>query len=187
VSGAYALAVVIGSVRQDRVGPAVARWFTDLARAHTAGGVDVIDLRDLAIPADLSGGGDAGTFTARIDRADAVVIVTPEYNRGYPGPLKTAIDTALPEWRAKAVGFVGYGGMSGGLRAVEQLRTVFAELHTATMQAAVGIPYVWEHLDESGDLCPPERAGRTATTLLRQLSWWTQALMPARVRSPYDG
>jgi len=61
-------------------------------------------------------------------RNDAFVVVTPEYNHGYPGPLKTAIDSVGREWHAKPVGFVCYGGLSGGLRAVEQLRIVFASV-----------------------------------------------------------
>lgn len=181
------LAVVIASVRKDRVGPAVARWFLGRIPAHTDARVDVIDLAALTLPDDLSGGGDAEVFTKRIDRADAVVVVTPEYNRGYPGALKTAIDTVLPEWRAKPVGFVSYGGISGGLRAVEQLRAVFGELHTVTMQAGVSLPHVWDQLDENGILRDPTRAAHAADTLLRQLLWWAKALRQAQAATPYDG
>lgn len=181
------LAVIVASVRKDRVGPAVARWFVGEAEARTDAEVDVIDLAALTLPDDLAGGGDTEVFTKRIDRADAVVVVTPEYNRGYPGALKTAIDTVLPEWRAKPIGFVSYGGISGGLRAVEQLRTVFAELHTVTMQAAVSLPHVWDQLDEHGELRQPHRAASAAATLLRQLSWWATALRQARSVAPYDG
>ncbi|GAA0904350.1 NADPH-dependent FMN reductase [Virgisporangium aurantiacum] len=181
------LAVVIASVRKDRVGPSVGRWF--LGRADAAGfrDVDIIDLAGLNLPDDLAGGGDSELFTKRIDSADAVVLVTPEYNRGYPGALKTAIDTALPEWRAMPIGFVSYGGVSGGLRAVEQLRSVFAELHTVTMQATVGLPYVWDQFDDTGDLREPSRANSAATTLLRQLTWWGHILRDARTAAPYNG
>ncbi len=61
-------------------------------------------------------------------------MITPEYNHGYPASLKQAIDVPRDEWREKAVGFVSYDGVSGGLRVVEQLRQVFAELHTVTMR-----------------------------------------------------
>jgi NAD(P)H-dependent FMN reductase len=180
------LAVIIASVRKDRVGPTVARWFVEHVPAEADARVDVIDLADLDLPDDLAGGGDAEVFTRRIDRADAIVVVTPEYNRGYPGRLKTAIDTALPEWRTKPVGFVSYGGVSGGLRAVEQLRAVFGELHTVTMQASVSLPNVWDKLDDSGRLRPDRGTSATAT-LLRQLTWWAAALRRARVTAPYDG
>lgn len=179
------LAVIIASVRKDRVGPTVARWFLNEVRARTDARVDLIDLAALTLPDDLSGGGDTESFTKRIDQAEAVVVVTPEYNRGYPGALKTAIDTALPEWAAKPVGFVSYGGISGGLRAIEQLRSVFAELHTVTLQAAVSLPYVWDQFDERGAHREQERAGSAAAALLRQLTWWTKALRQARSVTPY--
>ena len=180
------LAVIVASVRKDRVGPTVARWFVEHVPAETDARVDLIDLAGLDLPDDLAGGGDAEAFSRRIDRADAVVVVTPEYNRGYPGRLKTAIDTALPEWRTKPVGFVSYGGVSGGLRAVEQLRGVFGELHTVTMQASVSLPHVWDQLDENGRL-RPGRSTSAATTLLRQLTWWASALRQARATTPYQG
>ena len=181
------LAVIVASVRKDRIGPAVANWFLGQARARTEARIDLIDLADLHLPADLAGGGDTDVFAKRIESADAIVVVTPEYNRGYPGALKTAIDTVLPEWRVKPVGFVSYGGVSGGLRAVEQLRSVFMELHVVTMPAAVSLPYVWDQLDEHGDLRQPERAASAADTMLRQLSWWSGALRQARSDRPYDG
>jgi NAD(P)H-dependent FMN reductase len=180
------LAVIIGSVRKDRIGPVVARWLLDQVRSHTATQVDVIDLAALDLPDDLDNGGDAVMFRKRIECADGFIVVTPEYNRGYPGTLKTAIDTAVTEWQAKPVGFVSYGGISGGLRAVEQLRPVFAELHAATMQAVVSVPFVWDRVDEHGDLCPPDRAASAAATLLRQLTWWAWALRHAKARQPYQ-
>jgi NAD(P)H-dependent FMN reductase len=181
------IAVIVASVRKDRVGPMVARWFLSRVGAATDATVDVIDLADLDLPDDLGGGGDTEIFAKRIDRADAIVVVTPEYNRGYPGPLKTAIDSVLPEWRAKPIGFVSYGGISGGLRSVEQLRLVFAELHAVTVQATVSLPHVWDLFDEHGDLHQPEHPRSAAEMLLRQLLWWSRALRPARSLQPYDG
>ena len=187
MSSPQQFAVIIGSVRKDRIGPAVARWFLGQIEARTPAAVDVIDLAQLCLPDDLGGGGDAETFTKRIERADAVVVVTPEYNRGYPGALKTAIDTVTDQWRVKPVAFVSYGGRSGGLRAVEQLRLVFAELHVVTVQATVSLPDVWDQLDEHGHLERPERAASAADRMLRQLSWWATTLRHARSHQPYDG
>jgi NAD(P)H-dependent FMN reductase len=124
------LAVIIGSTRPGRLGGPIAGWFAGQARLRDDMEVDVIDLIDVdlpsAFPRHLSPGLVA--FVERIGRADAFVVVTPEYNHGYPACLKQAIDLPRREWRTKPVGFVSYGGMSGGLRAVEQLRLVFAEL-----------------------------------------------------------
>lgn len=87
--------------------------------------LDVIDLADTRVP--------SAELADRIGAADAFVVVTPEYNHSYPGPLH-AIDSVGEQWRAKPVGFVSYGGVSGGLRAVEPLRVVFAELHAVTIR-----------------------------------------------------
>src|SRR5690349_18936956 len=106
------LAVVIGSVREGRFGPTVADWFAKQAQGRFA--VDLIDLRDL--PDEQ--------FAPRIGAADAVAIVTPEYNHSFPGPLKHHIDNVRREWHAKPVALVSYGGISGGLRASEALRPV---------------------------------------------------------------
>jgi NAD(P)H-dependent FMN reductase len=150
------LAVIIGSVRKDRVGPIVARWLLGQIRPHIGIQLDLVDLVDLELPDDLDNGGDAVMFRKRIDSADGFIVVTPEYNRGYPGALKTAIDTAVTEW------------------------------HAVTMQAVVSVPFVWERMDEHGDLCPPDRTASAAATLLRQLTWWAQTLRQARAHQTYQ-
>jgi NAD(P)H-dependent FMN reductase len=75
---------------------------------------------------------------------------------------------------------VSYGGIGGGLRAVEQLRQLFAELHTVTMRDAVSFHMAWEQFDPSGDPCEPARCNRAATAMLDQLAWWANALRAAR-------
>jgi NAD(P)H-dependent FMN reductase len=121
----------------------------------------------------------------RLGQADAFVVVTPEYNHGYPAPLKALIDSAGAEWHAKPVAFVSYGGVSGGIRAVEQLRLVFAELHAVTIRDSVSFSSAWEQFDETGALRNPERAERGIETLLARLNWWAVALRNARSTSPY--
>ncbi len=108
------LAIIIGSVREGRFGPTVANWFASQARAHDECGVDVIDLAGMDFPPSMASSSDSEDFARRIDAADAVVVVTPEYNHSYPGPLKTAIDSLGRQWHAKPVGLVSYGGISGG-------------------------------------------------------------------------
>src|SRR3712207_5304037 len=106
-AGMFALAVVVRSVREGRFGPVVASWFVGQAKQRDDVSVDVIDLADIPIP--------GAAFASRIGAADAFVVIPPEYNHGYPGPLKNAIDSVGREWHAKPVGFVSYGGQSGGL------------------------------------------------------------------------
>src|SRR5205085_1963084 len=102
------LAVIAASVRAGRIGLDIAQWFVGEA-VRSGRNVDLIDLAVLDLPDDLSGGGDAAKFAERIAQADAVVMVTPEYNHGYPGKLKTAIDSADVQWSGKPAGFVSYG------------------------------------------------------------------------------
>jgi NAD(P)H-dependent FMN reductase len=123
--------------------------------------------------------GDAALSAKRVQAADGSVISTPEYNHGYPGALKTAIDTAREEWHAKPVGFVSYGGIAGGLRAVEQLRLVFAELHTITVRQVVSLHWVHD-LFEGNGMLTDHRAPAAADKMLAQLAWWAQALRNAR-------
>lgn len=179
------LAIVTGSVRDGRFGPTVSAWFSDVAAARPEFDVDVIDLADLHIPADMSVNDDQMDFAARIDAADAIVVVTPEYNHSFPGPLKTAIDSLKAEWRAKPVGFVAYGGMSGGLRAVEALRIVFAEVHAVTVRDVVAFPMAWAAFDEAGQPRDTEGVATAADVLLNHLAWWAHVLRQARAEHAY--
>jgi NAD(P)H-dependent FMN reductase len=160
------LAVVLGSVREGRFGPVVARWFADRARRRPELDVDVVDLLDSGL---------GTTFADRIAAADAVVVVTPEYNHSFPGPLKTAIDAAGGQWRDKPVGFVAYGGLSGGLRAVEQLRLVVAELHAVGVRDTVSFHGAAAAFDGEGRP-RDDVADVAATALLDALLRWARML-----------
>ncbi|MDP8930901.1 MAG: NAD(P)H-dependent oxidoreductase [Actinomycetota bacterium] len=178
--------VIVASTRPGRIGGAVAEWFMGQARQRTDMTFDVIDLIETDLPAVLVRGADpvVDAYLSRLDAADAFVVVTPEYNHGYPAPLKQAIDLARTEWFAKPVAFVAYGGMAGGMRAVEQLRQVFAELHATTIRDVVGFHRVRGQFDE-GTLSDAEGANLAAKTMLDQLAWWATALRDARLRQPY--
>ena len=182
------LAVIIGSTRSGRIGPKVAEWFA--AIAATQFDVDLIDLAEFGFPRALGAGHpraghidpELAPYAERIGSADAFVLVTPEYNHGYPASLKSALDALYSEWLAKPVGFVSYGGPSGGIRAVEQLRTVIAELHMIDVREAVAIPRIFEVFDAPDRLVAPTAS---ATAMLAQLAWWSEVLK--RVDTPYPG
>jgi NAD(P)H-dependent FMN reductase len=112
--------------------------------------------------------------------------VVPEYNHGYPAPLKQLIDSMNEPWLAKPVGFVSYGGLSGGIRAVEQLRQVFIEVHAMTVREQVAFTHAREQFDADGRLLAPERAQQAMGAMLTRLAWWARALRDARRRAPYD-
>lgn len=178
------LEIVVASVRSGRIAPVVADWFADTARRRAEFEVGVIDLADTPLPQDLSGGPRAEEFTRRVGAADAFVMVTSEYNHGYPAALKTAIDTVKYEWRTKPVGFVSYGGMSGGMRAVEQLRQVVVEVHMVPVRQSVSFHRVKQAFGPdgtTGDEVAPDAAER----MLDQLGWWALAAREAGTRASY--
>lgn len=120
----------------------------------------------------------------RIDEADAILVVTPEYNRSFPGPLKVLIDAVNVEWQAKPVGFVSYGGVSGGLRAVEHLRNVFIELHAVPIRDTVSFPNAWEAFVD-GRPVDELRSRRALQQMLTRLAWWARTLRSARADEAY--
>jgi NAD(P)H-dependent FMN reductase len=179
------VAVIYGSTRPGRFCDTVVRWTIERLAASEKFQIDVIDPAES--PAGLSvDERPSQPLQQRLGQADAFLIVTPEYNHGYPAPLKALIDTSGAEWHAKPVAFVSYGGVSGGLRAVEQLRLVFAELHAVTIRDSVSFPGAWEQFDETGALRNPERARRGMETLVARLEWWAVALRQARSMAPYS-
>jgi len=145
------LQVIIGSTRPGRAGGPVAEWFAQYARTHGGFEVELVDLAEVDLPMyDEPHHPMTGKYihehtkrwSALVSRAQAYVMVTPEYNNGYPAPLKNAIDYLNREWRYKPVGFVSYGGVSAGTRAASQLRTVVTTLKMFPIPDAVHIPFI---------------------------------------------
>ena len=167
------VAVIVASTREGRFGPTVAAWFAGEAGSRSDLDVEVADLAD------------ASTVTKKLRAADAFVVVTPEYNHSYPAPLKAVIDGHFHEWLAKPVGFVSYGGLSGGLRAVEHLRPVFAELHAVTVRDTVSFHGGQSCFDADGRPLDAEGTGAAARLLLDRLTWWGHTLRDAHRARPY--
>lgn len=184
------LAVIIGSTRTGRFCPVASRWIVEHIERRGDIAVDVIDLVDAQLPAVFNDFGEepppeVAALAPRLAAADAFVVVTPEYNHGYPASLKCAIDWYMAEWQAKPVGFVSYGGVSGGLRAVEQLRQVFAEVHAVAIRDSVSFQNFWEIFGMDGQPKNQESCGAAAKSMLDQLAWWGHALRAARAQRPY--
>lgn len=173
------LLVIIGSTRPGRVGLPVTQWFADLARRHARFQVEVADLAEMELPLldephhprrRQYVHQHTKEWSERVDRADAVVLVTPEYNHGYPAALKNAIDYLHDEWADKPVGFVSYGGGSGGTRAVQQLMPVVAALRMLPVSTAVDIPFVFRRVDEAGLFRADDVIEQAATGMLDELA-----------------
>lgn len=180
--------LLVGSARDGRLAPDIAGWFRQVAGKRDDLVVDVVDVADWPLPADLDPDHpDTTALRPRLTRAEAYVVVVPEYNRSIPGPLKTLIDSFQSEWHAKPVGFVSYGlSMAGGVRAVEHLRQIFAEFHCVGMKDIVTFPRIFEHYDAEGRFpADPEGAEAAAKLMLDQLLWWARALREAKALRPY--
>jgi NAD(P)H-dependent FMN reductase len=142
--------VIIGSTRQNRFSEKPAHWIYEEAKKKDGVKIELLDLRDYPMPffnepvsPAMSGGKYSNEivnkWSEKIMDGDAFIIVTPEYNHGYPAVLKNALDSIFPEWNRKAVGFVSYGN-AGGARSVEQLRQVVIELQMVPIRSAIHIP-----------------------------------------------
>jgi len=168
------LALLVRSTEPGRFGTTIADWFGGMVDRRSDFKLDVIDLARTPHTA----------LPKRIAEADAVVIITPEYNHAYPGELKSAIDAVRRPWYGKPIAFIVYGGRSRGLRAAEQLRLVFGELHAVTLRETLSFHQLPGCFTEAGE---PTEPGTTeaATTLLDHLAWWSRALRDARATTQY--
>ncbi len=144
------LTVIVGSIRPGRAGQPIAEWFIDRARAHGGFEIEVADLAEIRLPLMEEPNHPrlreytskhTRDWSARIDRADAIVFITPEYNYGYPATIKNAIDYLHQEWKDKPAGFVSYGGIAAGTRAVQQLKQVITTLKMVPVFESVNIPF----------------------------------------------
>ncbi|MFI6651853.1 NADPH-dependent FMN reductase [Streptomyces sp. NPDC050529] len=185
------VAVIVASNREGRFAPVVADWFRSRTDGHPGIETDLLDVAGLDLPTALSrrpGPEDQALLaevSGRLAAADAFVVITPEYNHSYPAPLKNLIDWHFTEWQAKPVAFVSYGGVSGGLRAVEHLRQVFAELHAVSIRDTVSFHNAGALFDDEGRHRDPVGPDAAAKSLLDQLVWWGRALRGARAAHPY--
>jgi len=183
------LAIIIGSTRPGRAGLPIAQWFATMARQHGGFDVTVIDLAELALPLldephhprlQQYLHDHTKQWSALADAADAFVFVTPEYNYGYPAALKNAIDYLHQEWQHKPVGFVSYGGVAAGTRAVQQLKQVVTTLKMLPVVESVNIPFHSQFLGADGTVQANEVMTQAADAMLDELVRTEAALRPLR-------
>ena len=183
------LSIIIGSTRPGRAGLPIADWFSDRARQHGGFEIDVVDLAELNLPMlDEPNHPRLRQYThqhtkdwsARVAGSDAFVIVTPEYNHGYSAALKNAIDYLHHEWHYKPVGFVSYGGVAAGTRAMQQLKQVVTALRMLPLTDAVNIPFHTQFLDDDGRVEANEVMEQAADVMLDELLRVEATLRPLR-------
>ena len=186
----FKLGIVIASVREGRVGLPVAEWCSDRAGRHARFDVTLIDLKDLELPVFAEQhhprlqryeSDKQKAWSAIVAGIDAFVFVTPEYNHGTAPALVNALDYLFVEWNYKAAAFVSYGGMSGGVRAVQMAKQSLIALKVVPIVEVVAIPFVAQAIDrESGAFKASEQHDKAAATMFDELHRWTTALASLR-------
>lgn len=189
------LAVITVSTREGRVGGVVSKWFGEYAKQH--GGfdsVDEIDLKEVNLPLldepkhpvmqDYQFE-HTKKWAALIEPADAFVFVTPEYDYFAPGALVNAIDYLSREWSYKPAGFVGYGGISGGLRSIQAAKPLLTSVKIMPLPESVSFHFVVNNIKD-GVLTPERKHEDMARLMLDELAKWASALKPMRTHPGTD-
>jgi NAD(P)H-dependent FMN reductase len=183
------LHVVIASTRPGRVGPSIANWFFAYAQTHGKFDVELVDLAEVGLPLYDEAAHPASRqyehehtqrWSAKVAEGDAFVFVLPEYDFGMPPSLLNALIYLYHEWSYKPAAFVSYGGVSGGLRAVQDAKLALTSFKMVPLVEAVTIPFFSSHIDETGEFTPNELHLKSAETLLNELRRWSEALAVLR-------
>jgi NAD(P)H-dependent FMN reductase len=190
------IGVILASTRQGRRGEAYAKWIQEILGQRAGVEIELLDLREYRLPAYEQAEMPPSVETKytddtlrrwseKIHGMDGYVIVTPEYNHGYPGQLKNAIDHVHTGWWYKPISFVSYGGTANGARAVEQLRSVTIEVRMVPVRSEVNIRLIGLQADEAGRPTDP-LYGKLANGMIDQLLWWARVAKDGRagVRPP---
>jgi NAD(P)H-dependent FMN reductase len=185
----YNVKIIIASTRRGRKGPSVASWVYDVVKKHAAFDTELIDLAVINLPFldephhprfRKYEQQHTKDWSAKIDPADAFIFVTPEYNYGYPAPLKNALDFLWQEWNYKPVAFVSYGGIAAGTRCVQMLKQVVSALIMVPLHESVNIPFFTKHINEEGKFIPDEVLDKSLEIMLHELETWAEGMKGIR-------
>jgi len=182
------LNVIVASTRPGRAGIHVANWFHPLAQAHGAFEARLVDLVEVGLPLYDEPNHPAQRkyvhdhtkrWSAIVASADAFVFVVPEYNFGPTPALLNALEYVYHEWHFKPAAFVSYGGLSGGLRGVQQIKPVLTTLNVMPIPNAVMIQWIGKRIRD-GAFLPEEVHVDSVKPMLDALARWAAALKPMR-------
>lgn len=189
--------VILGSVRRGRVSDKVAQWALNELQGLPDVDAEIVDLKDYSLPLfdevappqynpNREPVPEAKKWLEKVSQADAYVIVTPEYNRSFPGALKNALEYVDFQFANKPIALVGHGS-AGGAFAVAALRMSLPQLMAVTTPSATFfIGRAGEMLDDSGELTDeqvkanPYGVQGSLKTTLTELQWYGKALAAAR-------
>ena len=177
------LPVILGTNRKGRLSAHAAHHVLDVLKRRPDATTELIDVADFDFPKDDYGTSTKGLFPTYVDvasRADGFVIVSPEYNHGYSGRLKTLLDTLLPEYNRKAAGIVSVSsGQWGGVRMIESLVPVLRELGLVVSGVDLQFPLAGDAFFSSGEPRDVKYRERTEH-FVNELVWLAQALRRGR-------
>ncbi|MEO7314741.1 MAG: NAD(P)H-dependent oxidoreductase [Ginsengibacter sp.] len=186
----YQLKIVIASTRPGRKGIYVADWFIEAVKKYPDFEVEVLDLAEINLPfidepnhprLQKYEKDHTKEWSRKIDSADAFVVITPEYNYGMAPALMNAIDFLFKEWNYKPVGFVSYGGLSGGTRSVQMCKEIMTTVKLVPLQEAVNFPFFEKRIDDNGKFQSDEVVDKSVEAMMNELLKWTKALKPMRI------
>ncbi|MBP6995225.1 MAG: NAD(P)H-dependent oxidoreductase [Phycicoccus sp.] len=171
------IGIILGSVRQGRLGATVAQWVVDQVATRDDADYVLLDLAAFTLPiltsATVPGAAnrqydtpEVTAWSQAIDACDGFLFVTPEYNHSVPGAFKNAFDSIGPEWARKGVGIVSYGA-EGGVRAVEHWRQICANFHMVVVRPQVSLSTFLEWSD--GEFTPNQRRPSELTNLVNEV------------------
>ena len=176
--------IILGTAREGRQSEKAANYMLQQAKEANIDSeiinTEFLDVRDYRIAATGEQTPAVKAFSEKITQADGLIIVSPEYNHGYPGELKMMIDMLYKEYNRKPIGICGVSaGALGGARVVEKLRLVAIELQMVPIREAIYFPKIQELFDENGNI-KDESYGERVKAFLDELVWYAKALKTAR-------
>lgn len=186
------LKIIVASTRPGRKGPIIADWFFNFTKENSSFETEILDLKTINLPfldeenhpmLQQYQNEHSKAWSQKIDEADAFVVVTPEYNFGMPAPLKNALDYLHKEWTGKPMGFVSYGGISAGTRAVQHIKLPVTTLGMMPIPQAVNIPFFTQFISEDNCFKPNEKTISAAENMLLKLNEWAEALAGMREKT----
>ena len=185
------LNVIVASTRPGRIGSSIGKWFDTFAKEHGAFDVHLVEIADFNLPVydepqhprlQKYQHEHTKRWAASVDAADAYVFVAPEYNFGPTPALLNALNYVYTEWNYKPAGFVSYGGISGGLRAVERTKQTLTALKVVPVVEAVVLPLVFGQIKDA-TFTPNDIQKQGGKDMLDELKRWADALKPMREKA----
>jgi NAD(P)H-dependent FMN reductase len=185
----FKLMIISASTRNERKGPVFADWIESLARKDADWDIDAVDLKTLDLPLldepmhprlKNYQYDHTKAWSAKVEAADAFIVVVPEYNFGPSPALINAIDYLFSEWAYKPMGFVSYGGASAGTRGVQMLKQIVTTLKIVPITEAVSVPFFPQFIDADGKLTSNQQMEAGAAGLFAELKKWAGPLRAMR-------